>query len=201
MKRKRYLPAILLLVLISVSTVSATLPVGELSADRYLQHVSFLASDELKGRGNGSPELERAAEYVAAQFRASGLEPAGDKGTYFQRFEITVGAEFGSKNALQISRVAKTKDKDFVTIPLSSTGTYEGPVVFAGYGITSESLQWDDYAGIDVKGKAVLVFRHDPEESNPASRFSRDPATPATPRAPARQPLLQVPPTQCQPEQ
>ena len=180
MRRKRYLPAILLLVLLTVSTVSATLPVGELSADRYLQHVSFLASDELKGRGNGSPELERAAEYVAAQFRAYGLEPAGDKGTYFQRFEITVGAEFGPKNALQISRVAKTKDKDFVTIPLSSTGSYEGPVVFAGYGITSESLQWDDYAGIDVRGKAVLVFRHDPEESNPASRFSRDPATPAT---------------------
>lgn len=178
MKRKRFWPASLLL--LAISTFSATLPVGELSAERYLQHVSFLASDELKGRGNGSPELERAAEYVAAQFLSYGLEPAGDQGTYFQKFDITVGAEFGPENSLQVSRVAKTKDKDFVTIPLSSSGTYEGPVVFAGYGITSETLQWDDYAGIDVKGKAVVVFRHDPEEANRASRFSRDPATPST---------------------
>jgi hypothetical protein len=180
MRRKRFLPASLLFLLLTVSTYSATLPVGELSAERYLEHVSFLASDRLKGRGNGSPELERAAEYVAAQFRSYGLEPAGDRGTYFQKFDITVGAEFGSKNSLQVSRVAKTKDKDFVTIPLSSSGTYEGPLVFAGYGITSETLRWDDYAGIDVKGKAVLVFRHDPEEANAASRFSRDPATPST---------------------
>jgi len=117
MKRKRYLPAILLLVF-TVATLHATLPLSELSAERYLQHVSFLASDQLKGRGNGSPELERAADYLAAQFRSYGLEPAGDKGTYFQKFDITVGAEFGPKNALQISRVSKAKDKDFVRIPL-----------------------------------------------------------------------------------
>jgi len=180
MRRKRFLPASLLLLFLTLSTLSATLPVGELSAERYLQHVSFLASDELKGRGNGSPELERAAEYLATQFRSYGLEPAGDRGTYFQKFDITVGAEFGPKNELQVSGTAKAKDKDFVTIPLSSSGTFEGPVVFAGYGITSETLQWDDYAGIDVQGKAVLVFRHDPEEANTASRFSIDPATPST---------------------
>jgi len=179
MKRKRYLPAILLLVF-TVATLHATLPLSELSAERYLQHVSFLASDQLKGRGNGSPELERAAEYIASQFRSYGLEPGSDNRSYFQKFDITVGAEFGPKNALQISRVSKAKDKDFVTIPLSSTGTYEGPVVFGGYGITSEALQWDDYAGIDVTGKAVLIFRHDPEEASTASRFSRDPATPST---------------------
>src|SRR5678816_4359453 len=160
MKRKRYLPAILLLVF-SVATLHATLPLSELSAERYLQHVSFLASDQLKGRGNGSPELERAAEYIAAQFRSYGLEPGSDNRSYFQKFDITVGAEFGPKNALQISRVSRTKDKDFVTIPLSSSGTYEGPVVFAGYGITSEALKWDDYAGIDVKDKACLLYTSD----------------------------------------
>src|SRR5262245_7796444 len=80
MKRKRHLSASLLL-LLAVPAASATLPPGELSAERDLEHVSFLASEELKGRGNGSPELERAAEYIAAQFRSYGLEPAGDKGT------------------------------------------------------------------------------------------------------------------------
>jgi hypothetical protein len=72
--------------------------------------------------------------------------------------------EFSSKTALQVSGAPKQRDKDFVPMPLSTSGTYEGPVVFAGYGITSETLQWDDYTGIDVTGKAVVVFRHDPEE-------------------------------------
>jgi hypothetical protein len=151
-----------------------------LSAQRYQQHVSFLASDQLKGRGNGSPELERAAEYIATQFRSFGLQPAGDGGTYFQKFDITVGAEFGSKNTLQVGGVSKEKNRDFVTMPISSSGTYEGSAVFVGYGMTSSTLQWDDYAGIDVTGKAVIVFRHDPEETNPASRFSKDPAAPTT---------------------
>ncbi len=174
MKRKPYFIAPLFSFLLGLSLFAAgTLPLSELSADRYMQHVSFLASDDLKGRGNGSPELERAAEYIAAQFRSYGLQTAGDNGTYFQKFDITTGAEFGSKNTLQVSGVSKEKGKDFVTMPVSSSGSYEGPVVFAGYGMTSESLKWDDYAGIDVKGKAVLVFRHDPEETNPAGRFAQ----------------------------
>ena len=181
MKRKPYFIAPLFSFLLGLSLFAAgTLPLSELSADRYMQHVSFLASDDLKGRGNGSPELERAAEYIAAQFRSYGLQAAGENGTYFQKFDITTGAEFGSKNTLQVSGVSKEKGKDFVTMPVSSSGSYEGPVVFAGYGMTSESLKWDDYAGIDVKGKAVLVFRHDPEETNPAGRFAKDPATPST---------------------
>ena len=181
MKRKRYSIAPLFSFLLGLSLFAAgTLPLSELSADRYMQHVSFLASDDLKGRGNGSPELERAAEYIATQFRSFGLQTAGDNGTYFQKFDITTGAQFGSKNTLQVSGVSKEKGKDFVTMPVSSSGSYDGPIVFAGYGMTSESQKWDDYAGIDVKGKAVLVFRHDPEETNPAGRFAKDPTAPST---------------------
>jgi hypothetical protein len=180
MRRPHYLHAILLCFVLSTSILPAAVPVQDLSAQQYQQHVSFLASDELKGRGNGTPELERAADYIATQFRAYGLQPAGNNGSFFQRFDLTVGAELGSKNTLQIGNVTQTKDKDFVTLPLSSSGSYEGPVVFAGYGMTSETLQWDDYAGLDVKGKAVLVFRHDPEETSATSRFARDPGTPST---------------------
>jgi hypothetical protein len=178
MRRKRSSFAVLLWLSVAVSALAAgSLPLGELSADRYLQHVSFLASDELKGRGNGTSELERAAEYIAAQFRTEGLQPAGDNGTYFQKFDLTIGAEFGSRNTLQIAGNSKQRNKDFVTMPVSSSGTYEGPIVFAGYGITSESLKWDDYAGIDVTGKAVIVFRHDPEEADPAGRFAKEPGS------------------------
>src|SRR4026208_936727 len=122
MKRRRYLGPIFLCAFLAFSALaSGTLPLSDLSAERYMQHVSFLASDELKGRGNGSKELERAAEYIAAQFRSYSLQPAGDNGTFFQKFEITVGAEFGSRNALQIAGVSKQRDTDFVTIPVSSS--------------------------------------------------------------------------------
>ncbi len=179
MRRIRSRAAFVLFILLAISGLNAgSLPIRDLSAERYLQHVSFLASDSLKGRGNGTPELDRAAEYIAAQFRTSGLKPAGDGGTFFQKFEITTGVEFGEKNALQIDGVARQKDKDFVTLPISSSGTYEGSVVFAGYGITSAALRWDDYAGIDAKDKAVVVFRHDPEEASPNDRFAKDPAEP-----------------------
>ena len=181
MKRTRFTAASFCCFLLAASALlSQSLPFSELTPERYIQHVTFLASDELKGRGNGSPELDRAAEYIAEQFRAYGLQAAGDGGTYFQKFDLTVGGEFGTRNTLQVAGLTKQRDKDFVTMPVSSSGTYEGPVVFAGYGITSESLAWDDYAGIDVRGKAVLVFRHDPEEANPAGRFGKDPAAPST---------------------
>src|SRR5262245_14188521 len=125
MKRKRSLAGMLLSFLLTVSLLAAgTLPLSELSSERYQQHVAFLASDELKGRGNGTPELDRAAEYVASQFRSFGLQPAGDGGSFFQKFEIVVAREFGSRNALQISGTSKQKDKDFVTMPLSSSGSY-----------------------------------------------------------------------------
>jgi hypothetical protein len=181
MTRSRSLAAFVWFLLVALSGLHAgSLPLNELSAQRYSQYVSFLASDDLKGRGNGTPELERAADYIAGQFRSLGLKPAGDGGSFFQKFSITTGVEFSSKNSLQVSGASRQKDKDFVTMPLSASGTYEGPVVFAGYGITAESLKWDDYAGIDVAGKAVVVFRHDPEEGDPNNRFIKDPAEPST---------------------
>src|SRR6187549_669461 len=120
MKRKRYFIAPLFSFLLGLSLFAAgTLPLSELSADRYMQHVSFLSSDDLKGRGNGTPELERAAEYIAAQFRSLGLKP-GNGGSFFQKFDITTGVEFSSKNALQIAGRSKQKDKDFITMPISA---------------------------------------------------------------------------------
>src|SRR6266702_5815265 len=71
--------------------------------DSYLRHVKFLASDDLKGRGNGTPELDKAAEYIAEQFRLWGLRPMGDNNTYFQNFDVTTGAQIGPKTAFQLN--------------------------------------------------------------------------------------------------
>src|ERR1700757_775115 len=94
--------------------------IGDLSPSRYLEHVKFLASDELKGRGDGAPELDKAADYIASQFRLWGLRPMGDNNTYFQQFEITTGAQIGSKTAFQLNGTDLKIKEEFVAIPFSN---------------------------------------------------------------------------------
>ena len=142
-----------------------------LSAVEYFKHVRFLASDDLKGRGNGTPELQRASEFIASHFRSLGLKPAGDKGTYFENFQITTGTAYGQRNALTIDNRKLTIDADFEPLSISLPAQVDGPLVFAGYGITAPDKQWDDYMGLDVKGKIVIVLRHEPQEMDPNSRF------------------------------
>jgi hypothetical protein len=145
--------------------------ITELSSERYMKDVTFLARDEMKGRGSGTPELEIAADYIAEQFRLAGLKPAGENGTYFQPFEVTTGAQLGNKNELVVDGAPLKINNDFVPIMISNTAEFEGLLVFAGYGISAPELQYDDYAGIDVKDKIVVVLRHEPQENNAQSKF------------------------------
>jgi hypothetical protein len=154
-------------------------PVAEivtgLSPARYIEDVTYLASDEMKGRGDGSPELDKAADYVADGFRKAGLKPAGDNNSYFQTFEITTGAELGEKNALEIAGRALKRGEDFVPMVFSSTAEFEGPLVFAGYGMTNTDAHYDDYTGIDVAGKIAVVLMHndiDPKSPFAATSFA-----------------------------
>jgi hypothetical protein len=146
------------------------------SADQFLAAIKFLSSDELKGRGNGTPQLDQAAQYIADHFRADGLRPGGDGGTYLQHFQVTVGAKLGSGNALAAqqggSSTALTPGEDYTPFSFSHDGHVEAPVVFAGYGITAPEYHYDDYKGLDVKGKIVLVLRHEPQENDDKSVFA-----------------------------
>ena len=175
-KRTTFILAILIavLVFVFVPVFSETLSpdwTSALSATQYFKHVSFLASDDLKGRGNGTPELQRASEYIASQFRMLGLKPAGDKGSFFENFQITTGTSYGSGNAISFDTRKLAIDSDFEPLSISPSAQIDGPLVFAGYGITAPDLQWDDYMGLDVKGKIVIVLRHEPQEMDPKSRF------------------------------
>ncbi len=153
-------------------TREASAAVAGLSADRYMNHVTYLSRDEMKGRASGSAELEQAADYIASQFRVWGLRPAGNNETFFQNFEVTTGTEIGTKNELAIGERNLRIDADFVPIPFSNTAELDGPAVFAGYGITAPELSYDDYSGIDATGKVVVVLRHEPQESDANSKFS-----------------------------
>jgi hypothetical protein len=149
-------------------------------AARVLGHIKFLASDELRGRANGTAELERAGDYIAAAFKAAGLKPAGDGGDWFQPFELVAGVTVGDENAIEIRSSGKSvrlalgeSYYPLAATPNDSTTRLEDvPVVFAGYGISSPNFKYDDYEGVDVKGKAVLIFSHEPQENQRDSRLN-----------------------------
>jgi len=135
------------------------------SAEEFERHVRILAADDLEGRGIGTAGLDRAAEYIAARFEEWGVAPGGDGGGYFQSFEVSVSSRIADATRLRIGgrprRLAVLSD-DFVPLPMSRRGGFDGPVVFVGYGMRDPERDYDDYAGQDVRGKALLMLRYEP---------------------------------------
>lgn len=151
-------------------------PAPIVSRQNLRDHVNWLADDEREGRMTGTKSLEESARWLAEHFSSFGLEPMGDNGTFFQAFEATVGIAANVGNALDIDGWQKDNalgvDEDFAPFGFSENGTVEGEIVFAGYGITDESSGYDDYEGLDVEGKIVLVLRHEPQQKDPDSVFN-----------------------------
>jgi hypothetical protein len=157
------------LLLAWAATAAAQAPAAPTIDPRVLRaHLSFLADDALEGRGTGTHGGLVAAEYIAAQFRRLGLEPAGDSGTYMQHVtllgrtpspELTIGS--GSASA------ALRVGPDYVLAPATDDTLTEvaAEVVFGGYGVVAPNRGWDDYAGADLSGKIVLVLPGDPDST------------------------------------
>lgn len=133
-------------------------------------HVEILASDSLEGRAPGTEGGLKAAEYIAGEFRYYSLQPGGANG-FYQDFPVITGVTADSGNRLMIGNEILAIGKDFIPLAFSADTTVEGPVVFAGYGITSAEAMYDDYAGIDVKEKIVMVMRYSPDGDDPKSVF------------------------------
>ena len=143
-----------------IDPLSAITPAGAKETVRYL------ASEDLKGRRAGTRGARLASEFIARHFEASGLEPGGDGGTWFQAVDVPPASLPAEGNALKIHGVRRVFEldplSDFVPFGFAPCASATAPVVFAGYGISEPRLGWDDYAGLDVKGKIVLVLRHGP---------------------------------------
>lgn len=146
------------------------------ASQRYLEHVRYLADDRLQGRGNGSPEILEAAEYIARHFRASGLQPAGDSGSYYQDFPLLGNLEPDPSSQLSIRLGDEAMElkpgQDFQVLSYGEESRVEGPLAFAGFGITALSLGYDDYGELEARGKVVVVFEHEPQERFPGSPFA-----------------------------
>lgn len=145
----------------------------QIDADEIESHIRFLASEDLKGRNPGTEGDKEAANYIKAKFKEAGLRLIGNKG--FQYFDITTGIKFGEKNSLSVGDSVYKLNETYVPLSFSGNGQEKAEVVFVGYGfsIKSDTLSWDDYSGIDAKGKWVMVFRSDPDLDNIASPFAQ----------------------------
>jgi hypothetical protein len=142
----------------------------------------YLSSDALEGRGVGTQGLDLAAQYIANEFRDIGLKTDLFDGGPFQTFNVTTGAKLASPNELTLvgpagedgtpRRVPLEIGKDFNPLAIGGSGKFDLPLVFVGYGITGTKENYDDYAGVDVKDKAVIILRHEPQQGNPHSPFN-----------------------------
>lgn len=133
----------------------------------------FLASDGMRGRLTGTAENALAAEWVKSRFERLGLHPAGDGGSYYHAYNLLT-ATLGSPNRLEVATgsagmLQLTSGQDFYPQRFSASGRAKGSLVFAGYGIHSPAQGHDDYRGGGLDGRVVLVFDHEPRESDPES--------------------------------
>jgi membrane dipeptidase len=130
---------------------------------RAYAHVRYLASNDFKGRKSGTPEYRRAAEYVAAEMEKAGLRPGGDDGAWFQEVPFKNWSDF--EPPIRLAIVAPQhrvyfagRGRDFVPVTGTGSGAVRGGLVFAGYGVEAAKDGWDDYAGLDVRGRIVLLL-------------------------------------------
>ncbi len=147
---------------------------------RLFADISYLASDELQGRAAETPGLRMGADFIANRWQELGLKTDLFNGKPFQEFPLpglTLTAE-PSNNHLTILKPSGEKlelalAKQFQPQSLGRSGEFEGGLIFAGYGITAANgnLNYDDFAGLDVKGKIVIVVRKEPQMNDPNSPF------------------------------
>ena len=142
--------------------------------------IRFLASEELKGRSVADDTIKEAAEYVANRMASIGLETDVIDGAPLQPVAVNLGARVGAADNNQITITAIGKEplsgnlEDGLS-PMaigSSSGAVNGPLIFAGYGITAPEFDYDDYEGIDAAGATVIILRKEPQQNDANSKFA-----------------------------
>jgi Zn-dependent M28 family amino/carboxypeptidase len=154
----------------SSSTAAPQAALQSISADRMLQNIKTLSSDEFEGRGPGSRGEERTVQFLEKQFKDIGLEPGNPDGTYIQKVPM-VGITPDPNMKLDFDgKVPQPQfQKDYVawTKRVVETASIDAPMVFVGYAAQAPEYQWDDFKGVDVKGKVLVVLINDPPDPDP----------------------------------
>lgn len=147
------------------------------SQTRMARDLQYLSSDELEGRGVGTQGINLAADYIRNQFAQAGLDVHGVKGDAFQKFSATMGAQLGQPNTLYYrdangNNFQWNLDTDFRPMSFGGSGNFSGPLVFCGYGIDAPDKKYNDFAGMDLKGKVVIMLRRTPQQDKAGSPFA-----------------------------
>jgi hypothetical protein len=155
----------LLIIAAALLLAAASTPFQQADPARYLGDIKSLAAPEMEGRGAGTKGLTRAQHLIEKRYKELGLQPAGVNG-YAQPFTVVTGARLKSDNHFAVLAFDSGNelkiDQDFVPFSFSASGQVAAPIVFAGYGATADEFHYDDYAGLDVKDKIVVVLRYEP---------------------------------------
>ncbi len=150
-------------------------PGSEITKEEIYKHIQYLASDKLEGRFPGTAGDSLTGYYISNEFKRYKLSPIAENG-YFEPFEMYTGVALSGENDFQIISDGQKNSyllkDDFTPLGFSAPGRIEGPLVFAGYGISAPELNYDDYIGkdgneIDVKDKIVVVMKYSPGGDNP----------------------------------
>jgi Zn-dependent M28 family amino/carboxypeptidase len=150
------------------------------SGDRLLAHIRTLSSDEFEGRGPGSKGEQLTIRYVEDQFRSSGLEPGNPDGTYLQKVPL-VGITPDPTMKLTLAGHGRTLapkfQNDFVawTKRVADTSAVDADMIFVGYGVQAPEFQWDDFKGVNVRGKVIVVLVNDPPVADAHNPGQLDP--------------------------
>ncbi len=153
----------------------ASLSGADADGKRWWSYVEALANDGMQGRQTGSPEHRKAAEYVASQFQQAGLAPAGVNG-YLQPVKFDVRRIVESQSSLELVRNGQADrlvlgEDATISLRINPADTVDAPLVFAGYGLSVPEMKFDDFAGLDLKGKiAVTIARRTVEHSRQSAR-------------------------------
>jgi len=166
-------------------SVSQHTPIGQLPAidlTQLLAHTKKLSSDEFEGRAPGTKGEDLSVNYLADQFKAAGLKPGNTDGTYVQRVPLVGITPTPAPLVFQRGGQAQTlKWKDDVVAwtkhVADSASLLDSELVFVGYGVVAPEFDWDDYKGVDVKGKTIVVLVNDPPVPDPSNAAELDPKT------------------------
>lgn len=153
----------------AIAPGAETIRAEDLSADLH-----YLAGDGMEGRRTQTPGNALAADFIASRFARLGLEAIGDDGSYFHAFDlmtVSLGDDGSLVATVDGAPVRPVVGTDVTPLPFSATASAEGELSFAGFGISAPPLSHDDFAGLDIAGKIVMLLTHEPEENDPDSRF------------------------------
>src|SRR5579862_4485387 len=155
----------LVLVALSATGIGSAQTLGTADPVQYLDDIKSLTAPPMEGRGAGTKGIARAASLLEKRYKQLGLEPTGTN-SYLQPFSVITGAKLKSHNRITVDNGGQKSDlklnQDFVPFSFSSSGAAVAPQVFGGFGATAEEFGYDDYAGLDVKDKIVLLLRYEP---------------------------------------